>query len=308
MKKYIAVFFATVALACCLTGCGKDNENKVISENASGEISGEVLENKDVKEETSSIINTNDIKELEVLKEIKVKDGTSKVVYPLENKVVCFSGEYVENGVERKITISFCGEKEEDYITPIYELDIDGAKTEIGLEFDGEFYIVDLDKNDEYVEIVATSGQNESGVVSNTFYRYINGGVVEIGKISNLDGIKMNMYQNKILGMPVYFEEGALVGSYYIVKDNKIENVKVKYEDVKDNVYTITDESIDYILETVETTSNLKNIKIGEKLKLKKFNDDSEDITENDFTTYIRAEIESGDEVIIQNPAVGVSL
>ena len=32
MKKYIAIFFTTVALACLLTGCGKENKTNESNE------------------------------------------------------------------------------------------------------------------------------------------------------------------------------------------------------------------------------------------------------------------------------------
>lgn len=298
MKKYIAIFFTTVALACLLTGCGKENKtneenNGTITEITSGEI------NKSNEEKGVSLINSGDIKELEVIKELELHKDSGDVLY--------YSGEYADNGVERKIKIEFLGVQEDDFVTTTYEVDIDGAKRKVNFEADGKFYIVDVDKNDEYVELVATSKPNESDVTSNVFYRYVDGEIVELGKVSNFDGIEMKMYQNKILGMPVYFGEGALVSSYYVIKDNKIENVKTKYEDVKDKEYTVTAESIDYVLETEENTSNLKNIRIGDKIKIEKIKEDSDYITENDYTVYMRARIQSGDEVIIQNPLAGVS-
>lgn len=305
MKKYIAIFFTTVALACLLTGCGKENKtneenNGTITEITSGEINSEKeIENNEDLVESISLINSGDIKKLEVIKELELHKDSGDVLY--------YSGEYADNGVERKIEIEFLGMQEDDFVTTTYEVDIDGAKRKVNFDADGKFYIVDVDKNDKYVELVATSNPNESDVTSNVFYRYVDGEIVELGKVSNFDGIEMKMYQNKILGMPVYFEEGALVGSYYIIKDNKIENVKTKYEDVKDKEYTVTADSIDYVLETEESTSNLKNIRIGDKIKIEKINDNSDYITENDYTVYMRARIQSGDEVVIQNPLAGVS-
>lgn len=305
MKKYIAIFFTTVALACLLTGCGKENKtneenNGTITEITSGEINSEKeIENNEDLVESISLINSGDIKKLEVIKELELHKDSGDVLY--------YSGEYADNGVERKIKIEFLGMQEDDFVTTTYEVDIDGAKCKVNFDADGKFYIVDVDKNDKYVELVATSNPNESNVTSNVFYRYVDGEIVELGKVSNFDGIEMKMYQNKILGMPVYFEEGALVGSYYIIKDNKIENVKTKYEDVKDKEYTVTADSIDYVLETEESTSNLKNIRIGDKIKIEKINDNSDYITENDYTVYMRARIQSGDEVVIQNPLAGVS-
>lgn len=303
MKKYIGIFFATVALACLLTGCGKENKtneenNGTITEITSGEINSE-RESKENEDKNISLINSGDIKELEVIKELELNKDSGDVAY--------YSGEYADNGVERKIQIEFLGIQEDDFVTSTYEVDIDGAKCKVNFDADGKFYIVDVDKNDKYVELVATSNPNESNVISNVFYRYVDGEIVELGKVSNFDGIKMKMYQNKILGMPVYFGEGALVSSYYVIKDNKIENVKTKYEDVKDKEYTVTAESIDYVLETEENTSNLKNIRIGDKIKIEKIKEDSDYITENDYTVYMRARIQSGDEVIIQNPLAGVS-
>lgn len=305
MKKYIAIFFTTVALACLLTGCGKENKtneesNGTITEITSGEINSEKeIENNEDLVESISLINSGDIKKLEVIKELELHKDSGDVLY--------YSGEYADNGVERKIKIEFLGMQEDDFVTTTYEVDIDGAKRKVNFDADGKFYIVDVDKNDKYVELVATSNPNESDVTSNVFYRYVDGEIVELGKVSNFDGIEMKMYQNKILGMPVYFEEGALIGSYYIIKDNKIENVKTKYEDVKDKEYTVTADSIDYVLETEESTSNLKNIRIGDKIKIEKINDNSDYITENDYTVYMRARIQSGDEVVIQNPLAGVS-
>lgn len=305
MKKYIAIFFTTVALACLLTGCGKENKtneesNGTITEITSGEINSEKeIENNEDLVESISLINSGDIKKLEVIKELELHKDSGDVL--------CYSGEYADNGVERKIKIEFLGMQEDDFVTTTYEVDIDEAKRKVNFDADGKFYIVDVDKNDKYVELVATSNPNESDVTSNVFYRYVDGEIVELGKVSNFDGIEMKMYQNKILGMPVYFEEGALVGSYYIIKDNKIENVKTKYEDVKDKEYTVTADSIDYVLETEESTSNLKNIRIGDKIKIEKINDNSDYITENDYTVYMRARIQSGDEVVIQNPLAGVS-
>lgn len=305
MKKYIAIFFTTVALACLLTGCGKENKtneenNGTITEITSGEINSEKeIENNEDLVESISLINSGDIKKLEVIKELELHKDSGDVLY--------YSGEYADNGVERKIEIEFLGMQEDDFVTTTYEVDIDGAKRKVNFDADGKFYIVDVDKNDKYVELVATSNPNESDVTSNVFYRYVDGEIVELGKVSNFDGIEMKMYQNKILGMPVYFGEGALVGSYYIIKDNKIENVKTKYEDVKDKEYTVTADSIDYVLETEESTSNLKNIRIGDKIKIEKINDNSDYITENDYTVYMRARIQSGDEVVIQNPLAGVS-
>lgn len=305
MKKYIAIFFTTVALACLLTGCGKENKtneenNGTITEITSGEINSEKeIENNEDLVESISLINSGDIKKLEVIKELELSKDSGDIAY--------YSGEYADNGVERKIKIEFLGMQEDDFVTTTYEVDIDGAKRKVNFDADGKFYIVDVDKNDKYVELVATSNPNESDVTSNVFYRYVDGEIVELGKVSNFDGIEMKMYQNKILGMPVYFEEGALVGSYYIIKDNKIENVKTKYEDVKDKEYTVTADSIDYVLETEESTSNLKNIRIGDKIKIEKINDNSDYITENDYTVYMRARIQSGDEVVIQNPLAGVS-
>lgn len=305
MKKYIAIFFTTVALACLLTGCGKENKtneenNGTITEITSGEINSEKeIENNEDLVESISLINSGDIKKLEVIKELELHKDSGDVLY--------YSGEYADNGVERKIKIEFLGMQEDDFVTTTYEVDIDGAKRKVNFDADGKFYIVDVDKNDKYVELVATSNPNESNVTSNVFYRYVDGEIVELGKVSNFDGIEMKMYQNKILGMPVYFGEGALVGSYYIIKDNKIENVKTKYEDVKDKEYTVTADSIDYVLETEESTSNLKNIRIGDKIKIEKINDNSDYITENDYTVYMRARIQSGDEVVIQNPLAGVS-
>lgn len=305
MKKYIAIFFTTVALACLLTGCGKENKtneenNGTITEITSGEINSEKeIENNEDLVESISLINSGDIKKLEVIKELELHKDSGDVLY--------YSGEYADNGVERKIKIEFLGMQEDDFVTTTYEVDIDGAKRKVNFDADGKFYIVDVDKNDKYVELVATSNPNESDVTSNVFYRYVDGEIVELGKVSNFDGIEMKMYQNKILGMPVYFGEGALVGSYYIIKDNKIENVKTKYEDVKDKEYTVTADSIDYVLETEESTSNLKNIRIGDKIKIEKINDNSDYITENDYTVYMRARIQSGDEVVIQNPLAGVS-
>lgn len=305
MKKYIAIFFTTVALACLLTGCGKENKtneenNGTITEITSGEINSEKeIENNEDLVESISLINSGDIKKLEVIKELELHKDSGDVLY--------YSGEYADNGVERKIKIEFLGMQEDDFVTTTYEVDIDGAKRKVNFDADGKFYIVDVDKNDKYVELVATSNPNESDVTSNVFYRYVDGEIVELGKVSNFDGIEMKMYQNKILGMPVHFEEGALVGSYYIIKDNKIENVKTKYEDVKDKEYTVTADSIDYVLETEESTSNLKNIRIGDKIKIEKINDNSDYITENDYTVYMRARIQSGDEVVIQNPLAGVS-
>lgn len=305
MKKYIAIFFTTVALACLLTGCGKENKtneenNGTITEITSGEINSEKeIENNEDLVESISLINSGDIKKLEVIKELELHKDSGDVLY--------YSGEYADNGVERKIKIEFLGVQEDDFVTTTYEVDIDGAKRKVNFEADGKFYIVDVDKNDEYVELVATSKPNESDVTSNVFYRYVDGEIVELGKVSNFDGIEMKMYQNKILGMPVYFGEGALVSSYYVIKDNKIENVKTKYEDVKDKEYTVTADSIDYVLETEESTSNLKNIRIGDKIKIEKIKEDSDYITENDYTVYMRARIQSGDEVIIQNPLAGVS-
>lgn len=303
MKKYIGIFFATVALACLLTGCGKENKtneenNGTITEITSGEINSE-KENKENEDKNISLINSGDIKELEVIKELELNKDSGDVAY--------YSGEYADNGVERKIKIEFLGMQEDDFVTAAYEVDIDGAKCKANFDSDGKFYIVDVDKNDKYVELVATSNPNESNVTSNVFYRYVDGEIVELGKVSNFDGIKMKMYQNKILGMPVYFGEGALVSNYYVIKNNKIENVKTKYEDVKDKEYTVTAESIDYVLETEENTSNLKNIRIGDKIKIEKIKEDSDYITENDYTVYMRARIQSGDEVIIQNPLAGVS-
>lgn len=303
MKKYIGIFFATVALACLLTGCGKENKtneenNGTITEITSGEINSE-KENKENEDKNISLINSGDIKELEVIKELELNKDSGDVAY--------YSGEYADNGVERKIKIEFLGMQEDDFVTATYEVDIDGAKCKANFDSDGKFYIVDVDKNDKYVELVATSNPNESNVTSNVFYRYVDGEIVELGKVSNFDGIKMKMYQNKILGMPVYFGEGALVSNYYVIKNNKIENVKTKYEDVKDKEYTVTAESIDYVLETEENTSNLKNIRIGDKIKIEKIKEDSDFITENDYTVYMRARIQSGDEVIIQNPLAGVS-
>lgn len=305
MKKYIAIFFTTVALACLLTGCGKENKtneenNGTITEITSGEINSEKeIENNEDLVESISLINSGDIKKLEVIKELELHKDSGDVLY--------YSGEYADNGVERKIKIEFLGVQEDDFVTTTYEVDIDGAKRKVNFDADGKFYIVDVDKNDKYVELVATSNPNESDVTSNVFYRYVDGEIVELGKVSNFDGIEMKMYQNKILGMPVYFGEGALVGSYYIIKDNKIENVKTKYEDVKDKEYTVTADSIDYVLETEESTSNLKNIRIGDKIKIEKINYNSDYITENDYTVYMRARIQSGDEVVIQNPLAGVS-
>lgn len=305
MKKYIAIFFTTVALACLLTGCGKENKtneenNGTITEITSGEINSEKeIENNEDLVESISLINSGDIKKLEVIKELELHKDSGDGLY--------YSGEYADNGVERKIKIEFLGVQEDDFVTTTYEVDIDGAKRKVNFDADGKFYIVDVDKNDKYVELVATSNPNESDVTSNVFYRYVDGEIVELGKVSNFDGIEMKMYQNKILGMPVYFGEGALVGSYYIIKDNKIENVKTKYEDVKDKEYTVTADSIDYVLETEESTSNLKNIRIGDKIKIEKINYNSDYITENDYTVYMRARIQSGDEVVIQNPLAGVS-
>lgn len=303
MKKYIGIFFATVAFACLLTGCGKENKtneenNGTITEITSGEINSE-KENKENEDKNISLINSGDIKELEVIKELELNKDSGDVAY--------YSEEYADNGVERKIKIEFLGMQEDDFVTATYEVDIDGAKCKANFDSDGKFYIVDVDKNDKYVELVATSNPNESNVTSNVFYRYVDGEIVELGKVSNFDGIKMKMYQNKILGMPVYFGEGALVSNYYVIKNNKIENVKTKYEDVKDKEYTVTAESIDYVLETEENTSNLKNIRIGDKIKIEKIKEDSDFITENDYTVYMRARIQSGDEVIIQNPLAGVS-
>lgn len=296
MKKYIGIFFATVALACLLTGCGKENKtneenNGTITEITSGEINSE-KENRENEDKNISLINSGDIKELEVIKELELSKDSGDVAY--------YSGEYEDNGVARKIQIDFLEIQEDDVWTVVYEVDIDGAKHKVNLYGDGKFYIVDVDKNDEYVELVTTSKPNESDVTSNVFYRYVDGEIVELGKVSNFDGIKMKMYQNKILGMPAYFEEGALVGSYYIINDNKIENVKTKYEDVKDREYTLTADTIDDVFD-------LKNIKIGDKVKIEKINENSDYITENDYTLYMKVKTQSGDEITIQKPIAGVS-
>lgn len=49
--------------------------------------------------------------------------------------------------------------QEDDFVTTTYEVDIDGAKRKVNFDADGKFYIVDVDKNDKYVELVATSNQ-----------------------------------------------------------------------------------------------------------------------------------------------------
>ena len=48
-------------------------------------------------------------------------------------------------------------------------------------------------------------------------------------------------------------------------------------------------------------------MRIEDKIKREKIKEDSDYITENDYTVYMRARIQSGDEVIIQNPLAGVS-
>ena len=59
MKKYIGIFFATVAFACLLTGCGKENKtneenNGTITEITSGEINSE-KENKENEDKNISL-------------------------------------------------------------------------------------------------------------------------------------------------------------------------------------------------------------------------------------------------------------
>lgn len=88
-----------------LTGCGKENKtneenNGTITEITSGEINSEKeIENNEDLVESISLINSGDIKKLEVIKELELHKDSGDVLY--------YSGEYADNGVERKSKLSF---------------------------------------------------------------------------------------------------------------------------------------------------------------------------------------------------------
>lgn len=254
-------------------------------------------------ERQEELASTNKFSEpIKILKEISILDmnkkydadwDTQKNEYPLAQKYLLKDNYENKKFGVNKLEIYFCGFKYDDYIDPVFEIDINGVKKEVVT--DNDIYVIDFDENDGYLEI-ATEDWWESGCSIN-IYRFINNKFVDIGSIPNSDaGIdKYKCRDGKVYLYEFNFPEKLIIPKYYVLENNKLVLKVMKYDEVEGETYTITEDIINenYFQTSVDNEAKQEEIQVGDKIKILKYNDDGT-ITGSGYGLMMDAINESG--------------
>ena len=205
----------------------------------------------------------------EIFKKYEADWDTEKNKYPLEQKyLLSDTYENKEFGIE-KIEVYFCGYTYECYYDPLLELVVNGVKETIICPSD--IYIIDLDEKDNDIEIAYidySENHSETEVI-----RFVNNKFVNIGTmLSMCDTLeKFYFYNGKIFYEYIDFPEGAVIPAYWTLENNKLIKKITKYEDVKDNVYTVTEEFL-------KGKDCERELKVGDKIRILNRSDGEEEI------------------------------
>lgn len=220
----------------------------------------------------------NPFQKIKILKKINTDEifekyeadwDTEKNKYPLEQKyLLSDTYENKEFGIE-KIEVYFCGYTYECYYDPLLELVVNGVKETIICPSD--IYIIDLDEKDNDIEIAYidySENHSETEVI-----RFVNNKFVNIGTmLSMCDTLEeFYFYDGKIFYEYIDFPEGAVIPAYWTLENNKLIKKITKYEDVKDNVYTVTEEFL-------KGKDCERELKVGDKIRILNRSDGEEEI------------------------------
>ena len=114
-----------------------------------------------VYEKQEELASTNKFSEpIKILKKISILDmngkydadwDTQKNEYPLAQKYLLKDTYENKKFGVNELEIYFCGFKYDDYIDPVFEININGVKKEVVT--DEDIYVIDFDENDGYLEI-----------------------------------------------------------------------------------------------------------------------------------------------------------
>ena len=254
-------------------------------------------------EEQEKLVYMNVFSEpIKILKEISILDmtrkydtdwDTQKNEYPLAQKYLLKDNYENKKFGVNKLEIYFCGFKYDNYIDPVFEININGVKKEVVT--DEDIYVIDFDENDGYLEI-ATEDWWESGCSIN-IYRFIDNKFVDIGSIPNSDaGIdKYKCRDGKVYLYEFNFPEKLIIPKYYVLENNKLVLKVMKYDEVEGETYTITEDIINenYFQTSVDNEAKEEKIQVGDKIKILKYNDDGT-ITGSGYGLMMDAINESG--------------
>lgn len=230
-------------------------------------------------------------KEIKVLKKIdtsmikslySLDNEESK--YPIEKKYILDDiYENKEIGIE-KLEVSFCGYGEhEGYASPIFEISINDIKETV--TSDSDLYIISFGEEDKHLEIATEVFRDN--VCETHIYSFFKNKFVDMGVMSD-NVTKLEDYKwhdGKIYNEYIFnFEEGVVIPKYYVIENNKIVEKYTKYDDVKNNTYTVNDEFLNAM--------NCKGkLKVGDKIKLLRVNETSENIASIDYMQIISLKV-----------------
>lgn len=263
----------------------------------------ELVDDANGYERQEELISMNKFSEpIKILKEISTSDidkkydfdwDTKKNEYPLAQKYLLKDTYENKKFGVNKLEIYFCGFKYDNYIDPVFEININGVKKEVVT--DEDIYVIDFDENDGYLEI-ATEDWWESGCSIN-IYRFIDNKFVDIGSIPNSDaGIdKYKCRDGKVYLYEFNFPEKLIIPKYYVLENNKLVLKVMKYDEVEGETYTITEDIINenYFQTSVHNEAKQEEIQVGDKIKILKYNDDGT-ITGSGYGLMMDAINESG--------------
>lgn len=257
----------------------------------------ELVDDANGYERQEELISMNKFsKPIKILKEISISDvdkkyyfdwDTQKNEYPLAQKYLL--NDTYENkklGVS-KLEVYFCGFRYDDYVDRIFEINVNGVKKEV--ISDGPIYVIDIDENDSYLEI-ATDDAWENGCYT-SITRFINNKFVDMGSMNDaIGGLEdYRCFNGKIYDWySLNFEEEIIIPKYFVIENDKIVMKIVKYEEVKDKVYTVTED----VLHTFKCEDKLK---VGDKIKILNIYDNSDEITFECQGMVLRVMNEKGD-------------
>lgn len=205
--------------------------------------------------------------------------------YPLKEKVLCYKGEFNQGNEKNNLVIYFCGYSYNDYLDANFEIIINNVTKEIIADYIG---IVDFDEEDDYIEIIVNDYW-ENGVVSSIF-RYVNGKLICIGSNIGDDMKECLNYSGKFV--PYYniyhFLEEPLIPRYYVIENHEFIRKYTTYDEVKGKTYTVTQEVLDEIM-------CYDKLKVGDKIKILNFNDETSYITGESQGIVLRVMNEEGE-------------
>lgn len=271
MKKMI--IFIVCCMCLLVVGCEKQAE--VI------DISGEII---------NMQVSQKEDKKINIIEKIKIPDfeydwETEINKYPLDEKVLCYEGDFNQGNEKNKISVYFKGYGYNDYLDYFYEIKINDVFLE---EISDCLCIIDMDSNDDYIEFVIDDFWENGGF--HYVYRYINNEITCIGSLKDIFLEDYFCNENRFFSKYeiIHFGEETLIPRYYILENGELTYKLMKYDEVKDKTYTVTQD----MLTEIECYDKLK---VGDKIKILNYHDETDNITGESQGLELRVMNESGE-------------